>query len=178
VAVTLTIADRIDPVAIYAAVVSTSVLIWQIFVWLRTGPRLKVSAASNMKAFGGVPDNDTYVLANVHNIGTQPTTITHVVIFAYRNWWKRLRKTPSNTFWVNHGVAAFPIPYVLQAGHTFMSMIVQNVELEKLSRESLLFVGIVHSFRDRPVLARIHPIKVVEDTERPAAGVGMTKGRH
>jgi hypothetical protein len=158
--VTLTFADKIDPIAIYAATVSTTVLIWNIFIWFRTGPRLKVSASANMKTFGqGVRDDTTYIVANVRNVGTQQTTITHVVMFAYRNRWDRFRKRASETFVVNHAVLAYPIPYVLEAGKTFMSMIVQNETAEKLSHSRLLYVGIVHAFRDRPVLARVRPIK-------------------
>ena len=162
---TLTFADKIDPLAIYAAFLSTTVFIWQIFVWMRAGPRLRVSASSNMLTFGGIRDDKTYVVVNVRNIGTQPTTITHVVGFAYRNRWERFRRRPFKNFVVNHAVAAYPIPYVLEAGKIFTSMIEQTEKVEKLSREGLLFVGIIHSFRPRPVLARIHPI------EGPAAGL-------
>jgi hypothetical protein len=147
----LTLADRIDPVAIYAATVSTCVLIWQIFVWLRTGPKLKVSASANMKTFGGFQqDDNAYVLIKVRNVGTQQTTITHVVGFSYRSRWAHLRRKPSGTFVVNHSVAAYPIPYVLGAGQTFMSMIVQDQSVEKQSRETLLFVGVIHSHYPLP----------------------------
>jgi hypothetical protein len=112
-----------------------------------------------MKMFGGgVRDETTYLLCNVSNVGTQQTTITHVAMFAYKNLWMAFRNKPSNTFIINHAVAAYPIPYVLQAGHTFMSMAVQDEVLEKLSRESLLFVGIIHSFRDHPEFARVRRI--------------------
>lgn len=47
VSVTPTFAAKIDPIAIYAAILSTIVFIWNVFVWWRTGPRLRVSAASN-----------------------------------------------------------------------------------------------------------------------------------
>jgi hypothetical protein len=160
---TLTFAEKVDPVAAYAAIVSTGVLIWQIFVWLRTGPQVKVTASSNMKTFGGLSeDGKTYVIVNVRNVGTQQTTITHVVMFAYNNRWRFFRKKPSNTFIVNHRVVAYPIPYVLEIGHTFMSMIVQDEALEKMSREKLLYAGIIHSFSERTLFVRIPPIKSLE----------------
>jgi hypothetical protein len=156
--VTVTFASKFDPVAVYAAIVSTVVLCWQIFVWFRAGPRLKISASPNMKTMPS-SDKTTYVVANVRNVGTQQTTITHVIIHAYRNWWHRLRNKPSDTFIVNHRLpAAYPLPHVIVAGRTFMSMIVQDEQVEKLSRERLLFVGIIHSFRERPILARVRPI--------------------
>jgi hypothetical protein len=155
----VTFADKLDPVAVYAATVSTTVLIWNIFVWFRNGPRLKVSASANMKTFGpGGRDDTTYLVANVRNVGTQQTTITHVVAFAYKNRWERFRGRKAQTFVVNHAVAAYPLPYVLPAGQTFMSMGEQTAELEKLSREKLLYLGVIHSCRERPLLARIRPI--------------------
>jgi hypothetical protein len=155
----LTFADKIDPVAIYAAIVSTSLLIWQVFVWFRTGPRLRVSASTNMTTHGdALRDDEIYIVANVWNVGTEQTTITHVVMFAYRSWLHRLRNKPSKTIFVNHRVADFPLPYVLKAGKTFTSIVAQNQTVEKMSRESLLFLGIVHSFSKRPLFARVQPI--------------------
>ena len=38
-----------------------------------------------LKMFGpGVRDNSTYIVTNVSNVGTQQTTITHVVMLAYQ----------------------------------------------------------------------------------------------
>jgi hypothetical protein len=69
---TVTLADKIDPVAIYAAFVSTIVLIWQIFVW--SGPRLRIHAGSNRVT---IPDDgEKYIIAEVENVGTQQTTIS------------------------------------------------------------------------------------------------------
>jgi hypothetical protein len=160
-------------IAIYAAVLSTIVFVWNVFVWWRTGPRLKVSASSNMKMFGpGVSDDSTYIVTNVSNVGTQQTTITHVVGFVYRNRWARFRNKRSETFVVNHTMPAYPLPYVLPAGQTFMSMALQDEAVEKRSRDGLLYVGIIHSFRARPVLARVHPIKSLRPTKdhAPAGG--------
>jgi hypothetical protein len=156
--VTVTFASKFDPVAVYAAIVSTVVLFWQIFVWFRAGPRLKLSASPNMLM--SPSDGKTYIVANVRNIGTQQTTITHVLIYAYPNWWARFRENPSLTAIVPHTLpAAYSIPFVIDVGHTFLTMIVQVQELEKRSRDELLFIGIIHSFRDKPLLARVHPIK-------------------
>src|SRR5271156_4506353 len=106
---TLTFADKIDPVAIYAAIVSTSVLIWQIFVWFHTGPRLRVSASTNMMTHGDpLRDGNTYIVANVRNAGTEQMTVTHVGMVAFRSWLHRLRNKPSRTFLFTHNVAAYP----------------------------------------------------------------------
>ena len=162
---TITFAREIDPVAIYAAIVSTIVFVWQIFVWLRTGPRLKVSTSANMvhRTMMIPPSSevkDTYVALNVRNVGTQQTTITHVAMYAYPHWVACWRDKPSDVSIINHAVPGYNLPYVIEAGHTFMSLVKQSEEVEKLSRERLLFVGVIHSFRNRPVLARVRPIAI------------------
>jgi hypothetical protein len=43
-----TLADKIDPIAVYAAFVATLVFAWNIYVWRSSGPRLKVSASMNV----------------------------------------------------------------------------------------------------------------------------------
>ena len=70
-----------DPVAIYAAIVATAILIWDVAKWLRSGPRIKLRALPNMKMFND-PDprrkGKTYVIVNVTNSGSSPTTITQL----------------------------------------------------------------------------------------------------
>jgi hypothetical protein len=49
---TFMLADKVDPVAIYAAIVATMVFAWNIYVWRTSGPRLKVTASINMLIHG------------------------------------------------------------------------------------------------------------------------------
>lgn len=152
---------ELNLVAIYAAIVSTLVLFWQIFTDVRAGARVQVSVTPNMKTFGGGlgESSETYCVLNATNVGTADTTITHVIMLAYDNWWQRLRGRPSKSFIVNHQSAAQPIPFVLEVGRTFMSLGIQNAEVEALSRDKLLFMGLYHSFAKRSVMGRVRPIK-------------------
>ena len=78
--ITLNIVGEIDPVAIYAALVATTILIWDVVKWLRSGSRLKVRASPNMIFFND-PDprrhGKTYIYVTVINVGFSPTTITN-----------------------------------------------------------------------------------------------------
>lgn len=153
-------ADKIDPVAVYAAIVATLVLGWQIFVWLRSGPHLKGRANSNMKSFGALGEsNETYVVFNITNTGRAPTTITHVALYAYKNRWNWFRQRTDFTAIVNHSLAAYPIPYVFKVGETFMSMCIQTDDLVQKSKDMLLYGVVIHSFSNRPLLMRINPIQ-------------------
>jgi hypothetical protein len=151
---------RIDVVAAYAAILSTIVFLWQVYTWWRKGPRLRLALATNMVTYGSAgKSNDSYVTYNVANIGDADTTITHVAIYGYPNWWTRVRRRPTLTAIVDHAVVAYPIPYVLKPGQTFMSMAIQSTQLEQWSREFYLYGVIIHSVSRRPLTARIRPIK-------------------
>lgn len=152
--------DKINLVAIYAAVVSTFGLLWQIWQWWHHGPRLVVSARSGMKmVVGPMPDPDSYIAINVSNNGDRKTTITHVHGYTYTNNWNRLRNLPANAFIVGHQTQGQNAPFEIDAGSTFMSLFRQEEELEQWSRTLLLYVGISHSGARRPILKRIPAIR-------------------
>lgn len=167
----INLADKLDPLALYAALLSTVIFVWEIIKWVRQGPRLKGRANSGMKTFGmGYSDDKTYVVLNVTNVGTEKTTITHVAIYGFKRWWSWLRTRPDKAGVVKHSIAAYPIPYVLNVGEKFMSMCHQDDELEQWSRDYWLYAVIVHSFSDKPLLMRIKPIAKSEETAPRAAG--------
>lgn len=155
---------RLDPIALYGAGLSSLIFVWQIYTWWRTGPRLRVRTARDMQMFGagGMQDDRSYVVINVvinvANVGNGDTTITHVALYGYKGWWAWLRKKETKVGIVNHAVAAYPLPYVLKAGQTFMSMVHQDATLCQWSREMRLYGVIIHSSSKRAVLARIDPI--------------------
>jgi len=152
--------DNVNLVAIYAAVVSTISILWQLWGWFRNGPRLRVTASGDMQVMGGYnKDEKKYVVVNIANIGSAKTTITNVVAFTYKNFLHRLLNRPSKTFVVNHDVAGYQIPYAIDAGCTFMSMVIQDDEMETLSASGVLYMGVIHSLSARPVLARVRPIQ-------------------
>lgn len=157
---TFHISDRIDLVAIYAAIVSTCVLTWNIVTWTLTGPRLRGAARLGMKMLGDADDDDDrwYVVVNVANIGTAPTTITHVFVYGYANWFQYLSGRQTKSAFVKIGPPSHPIPYVLKNGETFMALINQDKELEEWSRTTRLYVAIAHSSTRRNLFMRLPPI--------------------
>jgi hypothetical protein len=96
---TFTLANKIDPVALYAAFVATMVLVWNIYVWRHSGPRLDVTATMNMLIIGGTPEEEskTFLIVRATNVGSKKTTITNVLIISYDNIWRRVRNRPSFT---------------------------------------------------------------------------------
>jgi hypothetical protein len=158
--------DNVNLVAIYAALVSTISILWQAWVWFRNGPRLQVTASADMQVMGGYnKDDKKYAVVNVVNTGSVKTTITNVVIFTYKNIIHRLINKPIKTFVVNHDVAGYQIPYVIDTSCTFMSMVIQSDDMEALSRSSIIYMGVIHSLSAKPVLARVRPIQPKDPTK-------------
>jgi hypothetical protein len=86
------IADHVDPIAIYAAIIASVALGWQIFTWLRNGPRLRIRAFPNEVLLGRAhaPDDRLHIVLNVVNVGNAETTLTHMLLICYPSLWHRL----------------------------------------------------------------------------------------
>ena len=112
---TFTLADKIDPVAVYAALVATMVFAWNVYVWRNSGPRLNVTATMNMLVIGGGADEEkkSFLIVRGTNVGSKKTTITNVVILSYDNIWQRFRNKPTWSAVFNNQGGDYPIPYVL-----------------------------------------------------------------
>lgn len=150
--------DRLDPIALYAAIISTSVFGWQIYTWLRQGARLIGRTNTNMVTAGnGSIGQQRHLVINVTNIGNQPTTITHAAMYSFGNWFAWARGKPTRAFVLGQGII-HPLPYVLKVGELYMHMVTQTAEIEQLSRDTKLFVVVIHAFSERPLLLRIRPI--------------------
>ena len=147
-----------DVAAWIGALTGTGVLLWDIFKWVHSGARIKVSAAPNMIGYGGAAQllgNKTCVVVEATNIGQSKTTITHLAGFHYKSWWRHLlRRKPSKAFFVANPTPG-KLPHMLDIGERWLGMIEQNEDLEKMSREGCLYVGIYHSTSRRPKVQRL-----------------------
>lgn len=151
--------DKIDPVAIYAAVIASAVLIWDIVKWLRSGVRLRGYAQANMITVGmGYLDGKTYVNVNVDNVGDRPTTIQVVGLHGYASIWDQIRKKRNRNAVFNSGFQEnYPIPYRLDVGGNFRASVLQDEDLEEWSREQRLYAEVAHS-AGRSLILRVSPI--------------------
>ena len=151
---------EIDLIAIYAAILSTAIFIWELIRWYRRGPRLEGYSTSNMIIVGGAyEDKNHYIRCNIYNRGNEATTINNVGIIGYKNKKNKKRNNPSFQGVVPQDNSAYSMPYRIEIGGEFSAMCKQNDELIKKSNELDLYYAIYHSFSDEPKLIRIHPIK-------------------
>lgn len=139
----------IDPLAAYAAILSTLIAIWEFLKW-RNRHSIRLSCNPNMEFFP-TSDNKTYIIANVINTGETPTTITHFLGYYWESWFHKLFKSNTKAFIVS----AVNVPAVVQPGGQWMGQVHQDENIEKMAHEGLLYIGVVHSMRKREVLQRL-----------------------
>ena len=76
-------------VAVYAAVISTFVLGWDVYKWLDAGPKVQMTATGGMRIVGnGHIDPNSYVGVTANNLGDRATTITNLGFLFYDSWAK------------------------------------------------------------------------------------------
>jgi 5-enolpyruvylshikimate-3-phosphate synthase len=69
-------------IAIYAALVATTAVLWDIYKWKTAGSNLDAHVATNMKVTGGPSryGDDTLMILTISNRGDRATTITHLTM--------------------------------------------------------------------------------------------------
>ncbi len=146
-------------IAGYAAVISTFVLGWDAYKWLMSGAKIDVSASSGMQIVGGLTkDPNTYVSFTAVNAGDRPTTITNLGGMYFNSWWSAYvtRRKPAKAFIIAEPSQAQRIPFRFEVGSQWMGMVIQDHDIESMSKDGYLFLilytatsGRGHRFRIR-----------------------------
>ena len=141
---------QIDLIAIYAAIVATLVLVWDIVKWWRKGARLYMRCNTNMIM---IPDSSDqkYIVANIANNGDLPTTLQSMSYIHYSSKWPLIRKRDNKAYLVNET----SLPYILRPGEYWQGMSLQDEKLEKLAEKGCLFCEIHHSGSRKPTKAKV-----------------------
>jgi hypothetical protein len=145
-----------DIVAFWGAIVSTSVLMWDIAKWQLAGPKLRLRVNAGMKAHNvPVYQDKLLIVAHVENYGDRSTTLTHMTFVPYANRWKLLRRRAETHFWVGMPNTQFPIPHELQPGKMWDGIVSQEEVLKQQGNARYLVCEIYHTHRNRPVRKRV-----------------------
>ena len=146
----------------WGAFIATLLLFWDIYKWKRSGPIINVSASPNMELVSTNPDrlkDKILIFVQVVNLGNMKTTLTHLVIFHYSSFFKKLIKK-KNMQGIVVSALYTPLPYVLEPGELWQGGILQDKKLEEMSRNGYLYCGIIYAGKKKPILQRlIVPIK-------------------
>ena len=146
----------VNMIALYAAIVATVVLVWDIYKWKTSGPEISLTASPNIKVLGDPElEGKTYISIEARNIGSRPTTILKLGFLYYKNWWHRVRGKHEVFLWVVHPHTQHGIPYVLQQGTVWNGLAHQNKDIEKKAKEGLLFCALFLSHTEKPRTVRV-----------------------
>lgn len=156
-------------VAGYAAIVATAALALEVRRWFESGPRLHVSLMPVGRLVGDDDDEADYLVANVTNRGSSPTTITTFGLMDYETRLSWLRRKPR---W--HGFAPRPelpgstpsLPKFLQPGERWTGVVKYNEDLAKRRDLGFLYVGIYASHSGKPAVARLRMSNMPPQPER------------
>lgn len=150
--VTFSVDGNIDLIAVYAAILSTVIGIWEFIKW-RGRNAIKMMCTANM-LFLPSQDKQKYIVVKVINRGDRPTTITHLLGYYWKNRFDRVldrKKRRASAFIVNSD----NVPKVIQPGEEWMGQAIQNDEMEKMATEGYLYMGIIHSMGNKEILQRV-----------------------
>jgi hypothetical protein len=148
---------ELDPVAVYAAIVSTSAVVFAVIQALRSGPRLVGHASGNMKIYPD-PIDGTYLSATIYNRGTRRTKVTTLGLATYPSRWARIRKKSDWKAFIPSPLHV-TLPALLEPGDYIIAGMIQNTEIIEKSKHGLLFVEAYYTDGKHPLEIRIKPIK-------------------
>lgn len=141
-----------DHVAWYAAGVSTIVLLWDIYKWIKSGPKLNIKAVANMSHIIFAEIEEKSIFVEVTNTGTAGTTITHLIVYRYKNRLDVLfgRNAISKGAVIDNSFGP-SLPYVLDAGGRWTGGISQEDLIKKTGKEGYLVCGVYFTHSEKPI---------------------------
>ena len=147
-----------DIVAWWGAIIATSVLLWDIYKWKTSGPKLRMMVSGNMKTIN-IPSSEgkSVIMAQVDNIGTGETTITKFGFVYYETWLRFILKKPSKGMFIARPSPCdvHPLPHVLRPGGRWAGFAIQDETIEKMARNGFLICEVYYSSRGKPIQKRV-----------------------
>jgi hypothetical protein len=156
-----------DIAAWYAAAVATAVFLWDIVKWIRSGPRVKISARSNVTYPDGrvvereqAPEGERNRLAEychieLVNLGAQPTTIINIEA-THKAGASGVQVGASGIAFTPH-VGSSPLPALLGPGGLWSARIEMS-HLQIISKHGAPFIRVRVSHRRKPVEVRVNDL--------------------
>jgi hypothetical protein len=133
-------------------------LLWDIYKWKTSGPKLRITTNSGMiglVGYGQATGDEEYICVWVTNVGKTRTTITTLGFSEYGSWWQRRRLKRIKSGLVLQPLAAKPLPHSIDVGEQWAAACHQSEYLTTILNKGKLWCEIYHSWSSRPVLAKV-----------------------
>jgi hypothetical protein len=142
-----------DVAAWWGAAVATFLAFWEIYKWLESGPKVRISARANMRSTG-IPRREKLVSVRAVNVGDAATTLTLLGMIFYPSLLARLRRRPVEHYVIGNPVSPNPLPFKLEPGAIWDGEAIQTPEIEQMAQSGHLFV-VLQQAGDKPVHVRL-----------------------
>ena len=141
-----------DWISALALLVSGAALSLNFRSWLASGPHLHLRIMADAVEFPHGDDKPKLALF-VTNRGDEPTTLTHMVMFTYKNRWQKLRHRKMSAAIVNSP----SIPSEVGINKMWTGMMIYRDEANIARAKWQLYVGVLASHSNREFLIRVPP---------------------
>jgi hypothetical protein len=141
----------------WGAVAATLVIVWDVYKWATSGPRVRIRVEADRLMVGDpMREGETFITVRATNTGDRPTTLTNLGFSYYRSWWHRklLRKPDSNAV-VTLGGTPHQLPHKLEPGGVWDGAAIQDEELKKMAAHGYLEMVVYQSHTGRPKRAHV-----------------------
>jgi len=150
-----------DHIALYAAILSTVIFVWEIYKYSTRGARLKVRVGKDKLIIPDpVEEGKLWVSISISNVGDQPTTLTGIGSEVFSNWRDKLRKKPDSCFVFPNPKMAEPLPRLLSPGQEWRGFIAQaneraDVDLGELCKDKIVIISVSVAHTNKPKCVRL-----------------------
>jgi hypothetical protein len=148
-------------VAWWGAIVSTAVLLWDVYKWKTSGPDVSFTVHTGMETIGDPRhDGAAVITVSVTNRGDRPTTLTNLGYLQYKTTnkkgWKFWRlRIPDFAAVILPTTTQAPIPCELKPGAVWCAYSAQTTRLEELASSGKLYCLLYHSHAEKPIRKRV-----------------------
>lgn len=148
-----------DYAAWWAAIIATGLLVWDIYKWVCTGPKIALKVRPDMRTMShNELDGKRLFLFEVANKGDRPTTLTKLMFFYYQGIWRYIRRN-AQYYYIKNPALQHNLPHKLEVGETWEGAALYSDEHDAMVKNGHLYAALFCSQRDRPVMRRVRPRK-------------------
>jgi len=148
----------------WGAGLATVVLLWDLYKWRASGPRLRVWAKGDQKQLrpgdwdkpGRVPGDEDWIRISVANTGTGATTIQGVGFSCFSSVWQKVIRRPERTYGLVAETNPFcQLPWKLNPGEEWTGLLPQYEPFANLLKSGALYCQVEHTVSTRPVFRKV-----------------------
>lgn len=145
-----------DVLALWGALVATSVLIWDFFKWKSEGPKIRISANANIKVLGDESlEGGTFISIDIRNVGGGASTILKIGFVHFENrWMKLLGRRHGPFYWVVKHHSQQSLPHFIESGKVWHGLANQNEELMDLAKQGRVHLAVLFSHKDSLMISK------------------------